>query len=93
MLDPKTFWDWILTIGKELGRLVCKLRGDIDGDITVTTMGIILCNITATGKIQEKGSVSSLLSEVEEAIDKVDDLADGLDKVKDATGDLQDAAD
>ena len=56
---------------------MCKLRGDLtDGDITVTPMGIILCNITAVGKLQKVGTVISLLPEVEEAIDKVDDLAD-----------------
>ena len=34
-----------------------------------------------------------MLPEVEEAIDKVDDLADSLEQVQDATGNLQDAAD
>ena len=42
-----------LTIAIELGRLVYKLRRDLDGDIMVTPMGIILCNITARGKLQK----------------------------------------
>ena len=73
-----------VTIKKDpLIGLSCALRGDIDGDITVTPMGIILCNITATGKIQMIGTVLSLLPDVEESIDKVNDLADTVDQAVD----------
>ena len=60
-----------LTIGKELGRLVCKLKGDVDGEITLTPMGVVRCNIMAGGKLQKIGTVISFLPEVEESIDKV----------------------
>ncbi|KAJ3034190.1 hypothetical protein HK097_004583, partial [Rhizophlyctis rosea] len=83
-----------VTIGKELGRLVCRLKGDVDGDITVTPGGLISSNLSAGNGLQKIGTMISLLPEVEDALDSVDDLKDTLDntvdKLDNALGDITD---
>ncbi|KAJ3048368.1 hypothetical protein HK097_010637 [Rhizophlyctis rosea] len=81
-----------MTLIKTLAGLGGNYKGEAP-DITVAGNRII-CNITATGKLQKVGSVISMVPEVEEAIDKVDNLADSLDdvtsKLDDAIGDITD---
>ncbi|KAJ3052126.1 hypothetical protein HK097_006850 [Rhizophlyctis rosea] len=81
-----------MTLIKTLAGLGGNYKGEAP-DITVAG-NMIICNITATGKLQKVGSVISMVPEVEEANDKADDLADSLDdvtsKLDDAIGDITD---
>jgi hypothetical protein len=79
-----------VTIQKSLTGLVCGLRGDVvDGDITVTPAGIILCNITAGQGLQKLGTVISALpnTELEEKVDQATDAANQAKGAADAAAD------
>jgi len=67
-----------VTIKKTLAGLVCGLRGDVDGDITVTPAGLILCNISAGQGLQKLGTVISALpnTELEDKVDQAKNAAD-----------------
>jgi len=85
-----------VTIKKTLAGLVCGLRGDVDGDITVTPAGLILCNISAGQGLQKLGTVISALpnTELEDKVDQAknaaDAAADTANQAAQQAGDLAD---
>src|SRR6478609_5268284 len=82
-----------VTITKTTAGLQGMYRGDVDGDITVTAAGIILCNISAGRGLQKIGTVISLLPEIEDKLDQVDDALDGVEEAKNMANNARTVAD
>src|SRR6478609_5902154 len=82
-----------VTITKTTAGLQGNYRGDVDGDITVTPAGIILCNISAGRGLQKIGTAISLLPEIEDKLDQVDDALDGVEEAKNTANNARTVAD
>ena len=82
-----------LTITKSLAGLQGNYRGDVDGDITVTPAGIILCNISTGAGLQKIGTVISLLPEVEDKLNQVDDALDAAEGAQNTANNAKTIAD